>query len=142
MTDTEIIENLECCMEGECEKCTYQDVTACKEYIFHDCLDLIARQKAEIERLKKIQQVQADRIVEERGRRYELAGTLSMEIKTAKSEAIREFAEKLKENLAVDCDRVCERSSLLCGSISGYPIYEVEDCIDNLVKERVGEDND
>ena len=52
MTDTEIIKNLECCMEGECENCTYQDVTACKEYIFHDCLDLINRQKDEIENLK------------------------------------------------------------------------------------------
>lgn len=53
MTDNEIIENLECCMEGECEKCTYQDVTACKEYIFHDCLDLINRQKAEVEGWKE-----------------------------------------------------------------------------------------
>lgn len=41
MTDSDIIKHLEYCMESECEKCRYQYDTACKEYIFHDCLRLI-----------------------------------------------------------------------------------------------------
>lgn len=146
MTDNEIIKGLKCCNRektvGDCDNCPYNEGEGCLTELIEDTLDLINRQKEEIVRLKKIQQVQANRIVEERGRRYELANTVGMQIKAAISEAIREYAEKLKENLAVDCDRVCERSDLFGGITTGYPIAEVDDCIDNLVKEMAGESND
>lgn len=138
MTDNEIIKALECCTSS----CREIKCNSCLAFVDCRCtlkpkmlLDLINRQKAEIERLKKIQQVQADRIVEERGRRYELANTLSKEIKTAKSEAIKIFAEKLKES-AFDVD-VSFGYGKECYD-KAVAVIE----IDNLVKERVGEDNE
>ena len=63
MTDNEIIKMLECCKQeiddngvicGECKKCpNYEGKTGlCKEDLPTVVLDLINRQKAEIERLK------------------------------------------------------------------------------------------
>lgn len=119
MTDNEIIKALECCTSS----CREIKCNSCLAFVDCRCmlkpkmlLDLINRQKV------------VDGIV--------------IDIKQAKSEAVKDFAEKLKERLAEDCDRVCERSNLLYGNISGYPIYEVEDCIDNLVKEMECGDND
>lgn len=52
-TDEEIIRALECCANGECDECIYYDCSPCKEYLNNAALDLINRQKAEIERLQK-----------------------------------------------------------------------------------------
>ena len=52
MTDNEIIKGLECCCASECDECPYDEQTACVEYVKEGTLDLINRQKAEIERLK------------------------------------------------------------------------------------------
>ena len=57
-----------------------------------ETLDLITRQKAEIERLEKIRAKQADIIGEERGQKYELLNKICK----AKSEALKELAERLK----------------------------------------------
>lgn len=48
----EVIRALECCANGECDECPYQDDSPCKEYLNNAALDLINRQRAEIERLK------------------------------------------------------------------------------------------
>ena len=58
-TDNEIIKALECCGKGfgNCEGCPYDDdyhdcvTNDGKTLIMQDCIDLINRQKAEIERL-------------------------------------------------------------------------------------------
>lgn len=103
MTDEEIIKALECCAKYRwvaCVDCSQVRLKTCKGVNPDIILDLINRQKVEIEKLQKLQQVQADRIIEERGRRYELASTVSIlnkQIKTAKSEAIREFAMRFIE---------------------------------------------
>ena len=58
MNDNEIIKALECCVEigeNDCQNCPYfNDVSCgCRNYEnLKDALDLINRQKAEIERLK------------------------------------------------------------------------------------------
>ncbi len=62
MTDNDIIKALECCLKGDydkiinalCAKCPYCKNTDCKLILQQDVLDLINRQKAEIERLQKI----------------------------------------------------------------------------------------
>lgn len=90
MTDNEIIKALECCtQQAGCSGCPfvisnemkYRGGYACAEEIRKCALDLINRQKAEIERLKH--------------RKTELQ-IRNQELQHEKSEAIKEFAERLK----------------------------------------------
>ena len=57
MTNNEIIKALECCADGtfRCDECCYEHLkfNECTPLILNDALDLINRQKAEIERLEK-----------------------------------------------------------------------------------------
>lgn len=53
MRDSEIMKALECCILSECENCPHDGETACKENLNQEILDLIDRQRAEIERLNK-----------------------------------------------------------------------------------------
>ena len=88
MNDNDIIKALECCKiktpPYKCEECpllrgvSNSCIYECKELAY----DLINRQKAEIERLKN---------------------ELKMHLQTARAEAIKEFAEKLKQT-QVDLD--------------------------------------
>lgn len=146
MNDAEIIKALEYCVshKGCADDCPC--VIAEKPCVANDLiklLNLIKRQQAEIERLKKIQQRQADLIIEERGRRYELASQFTI----AKSEAIKEFAEKLKANFAkldykTDTHRkTCDVS--FCDKTVNWIIHDITSAeIDNLVEEMTrGADN-
>lgn len=85
MTDNEIIKALEICANenGMCSECAYSDnYTNCNTRIAKDALDLINRQRAEIERLK--------------GEIVNQYNTIGKTIKQTKAEAIKEFAERLK----------------------------------------------
>ena len=81
LTDKEIVKALECCSDGHetCDCCDLQNVYCCYSVLSKKSLDLINRQKAEIERLKK-------------GWKADVILTAD-----AKAEAQREFAERLKE---------------------------------------------
>ena len=86
MTDSEIIKALRCCADRYCKGCSEQGKANCKESIAALSWDLINRQKAEIEKLKKD--------------KYRLNKALNQSEDyriIAKSEARREFAESLKE---------------------------------------------
>lgn len=111
MTDNEIIKALECCGSEKGNLCTL-----CPKFkklgdncietdLFNDALNLINRQKAEIERLQKEQNRFAD------------IGKMYSEIK---SEARKEFAERLKSKSYISSDWVKVVNT---------------DYIDNLVKE-------
>lgn len=88
MNDNDIVKALEICNNGYCYRdgcplaCGLEDdsIDKCKSELSKAALDLISRQKTEIERLKK-------------GWRADVVETAK-----AKSEAIREFAELLKKN--------------------------------------------
>ena len=54
MTNNKIIKALEHCIEGICKGCAYYDVDSCIAKCRRNALDLIKRQKAEIEHLKSI----------------------------------------------------------------------------------------
>lgn len=95
MTDEQIIKALRCCGMRDCGKCPYVGFTKECSNLSILALDLIDRLKAKIER----------------------------EINQIKSEAIKEFAERLKRYSFVD--------NL---SLNGKETVYVED-IDNLVKE-------
>ena len=125
MTDAEIIKALEYCInykDGHCENCPYRENEKgiyCVRYLAQNSLDLINRQKAEIERLNK----QAEEMKEGNARLY-------LRFNTAKNKGINEFAERLKEEA--------------CGNDlydrSGYSVKAVtiED-INNVKREMEGE---
>ena len=134
MTDNEIIKYMQCVIGNEvnCSECTYQKVLpfpSCRNMCAKNALDLINRQKAEIERLK------ADKIIAERHEKdaRELYKDVVIQLKTAKSEAIKEFAERLKEEIRCEDD---------CGYHCYDCCYECKDyvtAVENLVKEMTEE---
>ena len=118
-TDAEIMKALEICnstKKGHClNRCPYYNYSAnCMQSMINDALDLINRQKAEIEKLEKIERF-ATKTIEKQDAEIELLHKTKQLIK---SEAIKEFAEKLKERR--------------CGNT--YPYVLLGD-IDKLVKE-------
>lgn len=61
LTDEEIIKSLENCIRGyddirrhSCDTCPYREIEPCGKAQMTDCLNRIRRQKAEIERLKRV----------------------------------------------------------------------------------------
>ena len=101
MTDEQIIKSLECCILGDCEGCFYGDTDQmrCRDDLAQNALSLINRQKAEIERLKELNDVlETDNInanmnLEHIQYEFDL---LNQEKSAVIAEAIKEFAERLK----------------------------------------------
>ena len=96
MTDNEIVKALECCKSengNDCEGCPCQNVAykqgsgGCTNALMGYALDLITRQKAEIERLQNHIKNTFENLTKQ---------CVEHEIKTVKSEAYREFALELK----------------------------------------------
>lgn len=120
-TDEEIIKNLKFCED-------------CSANINIDIIDLIDRQKLEIERLKSANDEkfrQWDMLAEKTKQHY---ADLYEEAKDIlKAEAVKEFAEKLKEKIG-DCHIVSD------GEYCGFDCGDIHKCIDNLLKEMVGEE--
>ena len=119
MKDDEIRKALECCKGGidNCKKCPYGLVECLNDnyesVLMKDALNLINRQKAEIERLKCSVEKWED-----------TAKELFNSRQTAKTEAIKEFAERLRKQATVDDD-------------STWWIANID--VDNLVKEMAGD---
>jgi hypothetical protein len=92
MTDNDIVLGLKCLADEDeilCKDCAFRDMDrgfACKKNVSKAAIDLINRQKAKIARLKKelIEQQLKNNLL------YETA-------KETRTEAIKEFAELLKE---------------------------------------------
>lgn len=120
LTDKEIIEGLERCIstttDAACEGCPFNKQNLCdidKWALEKYALNLINRQKTEIERLNKKVGELSD----------VLSDTIRIRYAEAKSEAYKEFAEKLKEEALPKCD--------------WDDCVDVED-IDKLLKEMIG----
>lgn len=120
-TDEEIIKALECCfIEQQCNYCPlYKEHSAdCLDTVLKNAHALITRQQAEIDRLNKEIQITKDAYT-----------MLQTKIEIIKSEAVKEFAEKLKEKSFK--------------AIRNYgltkDVVEVS-TINNLLKEMVGEE--
>ena len=149
MTDAEIIKALECCVTDDydesCVKCPARKHKGCDYTLHKNALDLINRQKAEIEMLKekdKILSCDIDEIgsyitiwdcdCSEYGEQLVMAvEDLSYlpfcNATKIKTEAIKEFAERVKEQLD-DFYHTDEDA-----------LFDTCDAIDNLVKEMVGD---
>ena len=123
-TDDEIIKALECCAQPDpiCKECPYYDPYLkypCANQLKWAALNLIDRQKAEIERLKKIGDDKTSEVM----RHDASIRELHKQLETAKPEAIKDFAEKLK--FEFDDFYYSNEDALL----------ETADLIDDLVKE-------
>lgn len=121
-TDEEVIKALEVCVDNSsCKECpinpNHGNYGYCTNLALTYALDLIKRQKAEIELLKEVTTNTINTSIE-------FGLDKEGQIKKAKAEAIKEFAERLK--LYAYMER----------TITGYQ-YHVVDVpeIDNLVKE-------
>ena len=142
MTDNEIIKALECCKKDDCDNCP-NDFGNCYANLSGYALDLINRQKAEIERLRKevnlvsIQfqdaqeryeevQTEIEQWKEEANKYQKLWCIAIDDIEAAKSEIYKEFAEHLKERWS--------------NNYYDSPDVDFDEFVDNLLKEMVGED--
>lgn len=95
MNDNDIIKALECCVIfNGCPDCPMLGERNCMRKKDAHSLCLVNRQKAEIERLEIELQVM-------RG----AANSLKMHLRTARTEAIKDFAERLKQT-RVDLDGI------------------------------------
>lgn len=106
ITDYEIIKALKCCSKIHCRGCVFWEMRSaqCISELLSNTLDLINRQKAAIKRYKCVIKL------------------LESDVATAKSEAIKEFAERLKK----------ER---IKPEFPWDSFFVTEEAIDNLVKE-------
>lgn len=106
MTDEQIVKALECCKIGNCDDCPFYGVKEdCEVELPEEALDLINRQKAENERLEdenytlKNKIEIRDNLIEQLGSdidiKYNTIYTMREKLKNSKSEAIKEFAERL-----------------------------------------------
>ena len=103
MTDAEIIKALEChniCNLTNCKECPLFPTSECSAELSGYALDLINRQKAEIERSKNrvffkvvIDEETMRNIINEKVQEFEL------NIKSIKAEAIKEFASAYKDQI-------------------------------------------
>ena len=124
ISDDEIISSLEViattrnCNECKIRNCNWGTCN-CSQITANTALDLINRQKAEIERLK----IAFENLQKTSKYWHEKCGELVEEVQTAQSEAIKEFAEKLKKRF------------YLCAGRCVVNVYH----INNLVKEMVGD---
>ena len=116
MRDNEIIKAFQYCFTNDfgktnCYKCAFYTATAkCMDDMQNAVIDLINRQKAEIERLQSMCQTLSEC-------RDEALRAGVKAVRNAKSEAIKEFAERLK-----------------CGGPQETGVIRCAD-VDNLVKE-------
>ena len=131
ISDDEIISSLEViattrnCSECKIRNCNWGDCN-CSQITANAALDIINRQKAEIERLKECPKC----IYEYDGNttEYCIQGPCS-NFKTAeqvRTEAYKEFAEHLKE--------------MWSNNYYDSPDVDFDEFVDNLLKEMVGED--
>lgn len=150
VTDSEVIKALEYCIADriECDKCALQD--ECESNPFYSAiakyaLDLLKRQKTEIERLKSMNQAKLD-CIHNLQKENEI---LSRNADTAfqdglnerrdlfapeiKAEAYKEFATKIYQAFAVENTR----DGCLDCTLNYTRLME---CVDNVLKELVGED--
>ena len=121
-TDEEIIRNYEWCIgctSDRCRECTMDEEGFCEEELQDLVLDLINRQKAEIEKLKGSTIV--SNIMESQRIKRE-----------AKAEAYKEFATKIYQAFAVENTRD--------GYLDCTPNYtRLMECVDDVLKQLVGD---
>ena len=126
MTEEQIIEAAGICKTGKCPGCPHRELysASCIDKLMEDVFALINRQKAEIERVEKEAKDKERAYNDEFCLRKEWqtkCRELLKDKQTTKFEAIKEFAERVKEKLQWDVE------------FDNKLVFESD--IDNLVKE-------
>lgn len=136
MTENEIIKALRCCHDlSECGECEYGKFRTkeglCIDMLHSDTADLINCQKAEIEELRKATVKNLDNFATE----YD---------KNIKSEAIKEFAERLKNKIINTSTKFsAEKGTYDFLTGSAHRQLEILEYVDNLEEEMtVGKENE
>ena len=127
MSDEEVKKALECCLVGECESCPISKFSYCYEILKDEAMSLINRQQAEIERLNSLYvSLGTDSLGNDADVKLKYIYDLETKLEAIKSEAIKEFAERLesKYTKVVSCN-------------AGY-VYRT---IKEVEKEMVGGEN-
>lgn len=121
MTDNEIIKALMRCTQegGGCRNCPHNEECERGDSLMILVLDLINRQKAEIDRSNHIR-AELSKIW------IDIAKRETGYVELARAEAIKEFAEKLETRLANNTD--------ICAMVH----QSIVEQIDNLAKEMIG----
>jgi predicted RNase H-like nuclease (RuvC/YqgF family) len=156
MTDNEIVKSLEICtgkrLLEDCPECpNYESESRCKVRLSEVALDLINRQKAELQKVKaelkettekfncqqyvytdlsdiiREKNAEIEKLQSDNSSMQSTLAKMSMGVEQAKAEAIKEFAERLKE----------KQQTFISDEYAYKFIYLIE--IDKLVKEMVGE---
>ena len=154
MTDNEIIKALEICILGDCSGCDCRcgSVGDCRDTLNKHSLDLITRQRAEIERLEKTQVQYVKAWVDEFVSRLKIDCSLAIPNGALLNNVIDELVESMKSDFSrlldftnlIQVKAVKEFAERLKTEQSFYDgqetrIYLTEKDLDNLVKEMVGE---
>lgn len=148
MTDKEIIKALEHCLNSEaeaCHKCPInEECNGDVIYVIRLALDLINRQQEQLEAAIAGQETlqkalaEKDRNIEHLNKEVDRLSQCVLyhdgHIEDAKSEAIREFAERLKEALPMECRTVVEGNDMEGITDTGFQKDDTMTTIDNLVK--------
>ena len=130
MTDNEIIKALECCYKDGCKECPLWE---CKgdcfeELIKHNVLDLINRQKAEIEKFERIDHFAQKTIALQ---------TAEIKKLEAEIERLQAMVEREREKYEITMDKLKE--TLENGKvIYTNPMGRYDPYTDSFVKEMVG----
>jgi molecular chaperone GrpE (heat shock protein) len=150
-TDDDVIKALECCTLGDCFPCAYGNIgVGCRDKMNADALALILRQKREIERLNTVHAdmteslrlaAEANKDMQAEIERLKKIGDdktsevlrhdasireLHKQLETARSEAIKEFAKKIK----TDAEWICD-DNYIEGALIKYVDTLVEEMTEN-----------
>lgn len=135
-TDEEIIKALELCNKPAdpeiCNSCPFCSDFKCLYILKANALNLINRQKAEIEKLENARQKQAQFLSEERGQKYELIDKLS-QVRIA---AYKDFADMVRDTFFYDISNSTPKEAKFPCAV----MYAIEKEIEKALKEMVGED--
>lgn len=166
MTDNEIVKALECCMNGHCDDdCPFRKTREHCLNLDSLILNLINRQKAEIERLNSRKEVVVPsmRCVDGNplnGFNLESHRFVARTVEDVKAEAYKEFAEKSEKEIFIKQDNERKQMLEILKTYRGTRTYSdteratdnwlrgygeaVQDILsinDNLLKEMVGEND-
>ena len=118
---------LTCCKEDCCSFCPHWCEKGCQYQTLSDALDLITEQEKEIEQLTEERNRYAATLA-----KYQMAS--DKEIMAQKKQAVKEFAEKLKDYIN---DKIIEEFFDMAVGIKYFTIDidEFEEHVDELLKE-------
>ena len=127
MNKDNIKKALTCCKEDCCSFCPHWCEKGCQYQTLSDALDLITEQEKEIEQLTEERNRYAETLA-----KYQMAS--DKEIMAQKKQAVKEFAEKLKDYIN---DKIIEEFFDMAVGIKYFTIDidEFEEHVDELLEE-------